>query len=107
MADHFPDATKKVDFISRDEAIDELCEGCFMQNCSHDCDAVRALRRATAADVVSIEDYKHLLKVARAMHTWIFLNTCDEQKAYDECHLTDEDNDLLGYGGQFILAEQQ
>jgi len=67
----------------------------------------RDLLNIPAAEVVSMEDYKHLLKAARAMHTWIFLNTCDEQKAYDECHLTDEDNAMLGYGGQFILAEQQ
>lgn len=51
MADHFPDATKKVDFISRDEAIDNLCENCFLRNCSHDCDAVKAIRRTKPADV--------------------------------------------------------
>lgn len=45
---------------------------------------------------------KELLKAARAMHTWIFLNTGDEQAAYDECKLSDEMNAMLGYGGQFV-----
>ena len=44
-----------------------------------------------------------LLKVASAMHTWIFLHTGDEQAAYDECGLTDEMNAELGYGGQFVI----
>ena len=50
-----------------------------------------------AADAI-----EELLKVASAMHTWIFLNTGDEQKAYDECGLSDEMNAALGYGGQFV-----
>ena len=44
---------------------------------------------------------EELKKVASAMHTWIFLNTGDEQKAYDECGLSDEMNAALGYSGQF------
>ena len=50
-----------------------------------------------AADAIA-----ELLKVASAMHTWIFLNTGDEQKAYDECGLSDEMNAALGYSGQFV-----
>lgn len=51
-----------------------------------------------AADAI-----EELLKAAKAMHTWIFLNTGDEQKAYDECGLSDEMNAALGYdGGQFV-----
>ena len=45
---------------------------------------------------------EELKKVASAMHTWIFLNTEDEQKAYDECGLSDEMNAALGYSGQFV-----
>ena len=45
-----------------------------------------------------------LLKAAKAMHTWIFLNTDDEQAAYDECGLSDEMNVALEYGGQFIAV---
>jgi len=51
-----------------------------------------------AADAI-----EKLLKVASAMHTWIFLHTGDEQAAYDECGLTDEMNAELGYGGQFVI----
>jgi hypothetical protein len=50
-----------------------------------------------AADAI-----EELLKAASAMHTWIFLNTGDEQKAYDECGLSDEMNAALGYSGQFV-----
>lgn len=49
------------------------------------------------------EAIEELLKVASAMHTWIFLHTGDEQAAYDECGLTDEMNAELGYGGQFVV----
>ena len=41
-----------------------------------------------------------LLKIARKMHTWIFLHVEDEQKAYDDLGLSDDDNRLLGYLGQ-------
>jgi len=47
-----------------------------------------------AADAV-----EELFKAAKSMHTWIFLNSGDEQEAYDECHLSDELNVALGYGG--------
>ena len=48
-------------------------------------------------------DYDELLKVAKAMHTWIFLNSVDEQEVYDECGLTDEMNAFLGYAGSFTV----
>lgn len=51
-----------------------------------------------AADAI-----EELLKAARKMHLWIFLNTGDEQKAYEECGLSDEMNAALGYGGQFEI----
>jgi len=54
---------------------------------------------AEAADAIV-----ELLKAARAMHTWIFLHTGDEQAAYDECHLSDEMNAALGYSGQFVAT---
>lgn len=50
-----------------------------------------------AADAI-----EELMKAAKAMHTWIFLNTGDEQKVYDECGLSDEMNAALGYCGQFV-----
>jgi len=49
---------------------------------------------------------EELLKVAKKMHLWIFLNTGDEQKAYDECGLTDEMNAALGYGGRLELRAE-
>ena len=49
---------------------------------------------------------EELLKAAKKMHTWIFLNTGDEQKAYDECGLSDEMNAALGYSGQFELRAE-
>lgn len=56
-----------------------------------------------AADVVEKEKYNRMLKIAKKMHIWIFLNTADEQAAYDECGLTDEDNALIGYVGKIEL----
>lgn len=50
--------------------------------------------------------YDRLLEIARKMHTYIFLHTYDEQEAYDEIELTDEENGLLGYGGQIVMAEK-
>lgn len=50
---------------------------------------------------------EELLKAAKAMHTWIFLNTGDEQAAYDECGLSDKMNAALGYGGQFVAEPQK
>lgn len=52
-------------------------------------------------------DYDELLKAAKSMHTWIFLNTADELTAYDECRLSDEMNAMLGYGGQFVAKESE
>ena len=60
----------------------------------------------TKSDAVLITEaanaIEELLKAAKAMHTWIFLNTGDEQKAYDECGLSDEMNAALDYVDQFV-----
>ena len=40
--------------------------------------------------------YERLLKIAGAMHTWIFLHSYDEVIAYQECGITDEENQELG-----------
>jgi hypothetical protein len=58
-------------------------------------------------EVVEKEKYDHLLKAARKMHTWVFLNTGDEQAAYDEMGLSDEDNALLGYGGKMEFTVEK
>lgn len=49
-------------------------------------------------------EYQRLMQIARKMHTWIFLHSFDEQEVYDELGLTDEENVILGYGGQFVLG---
>ena len=49
---------------------------------------------------------EQLLKVAKKMHLWIFLNSGDEQEAYDWCGLSDEMNAALGYSGQFELRAE-
>ena len=52
----------------------------------------------------SFPDYDELLEAARAMHTWIFLNSGDEKMAYKMCGLSDEMNAFLGYdSGSFII----
>ena len=70
----------------------EEAEPCEKSGCVQTANEMRQ-----AADAI-----EELLKAAKAMHTWIFLNTGDEQAAYDECGLTDEMNAMLGYGGQFV-----
>ena len=52
------------------------------------------------------EKTARLEKIARKMHLWIFLNTGNEKKVYDELGLTDEDNAMLGYSGQFTLGDK-
>lgn len=92
---------RKVDCICREAARRAVCDFCRWEGtanceeCEHPIDDILAM------DVVSSTDYNLLLKAARAMHTWIFLNTGDELEAYDECGLSDEMNALLGYGGSF------
>ena len=46
---------------------------------------------------------ERLLKIAKKMHSWIFLHSYDEDEAYKECGLTDEENALFGYSGQFVI----
>jgi len=54
-----------------------------------------------AADAI-----EELLRIGAKMHTWIFLHTTDEQAAYDEIGLTDEQNAMFGYSGQMILKAE-
>ena len=53
------------------------------------------------------QEKDRLLNIARKMHTWIFLHTGNEKEVYDELGLTDEENVLLGYHGQFILGDKE
>ena len=56
---------------------------------------------------VEKEKYDHLLKIARKMHEWIFLNSYDEDEVYAELGLTFEDNVMLGYGGKIEITTTQ
>lgn len=49
-------------------------------------------------------DYDELLRAARAMHTWIFLHSGNEELAYKACGLSDEMNAFLGYSGSLTLT---
>ncbi len=51
------------------------------------------------------KEIERLKEIAHKMHLWIFLHSEDEQKVYDELGLTDEENDMLGYSGQFRIGE--
>ena len=44
--------------------------------------------------------YERLLEIAKKMHTWIFLNSYDEQEVYEELGLTEEEDCILGYAGK-------
>lgn len=50
-------------------------------------------------------EYDRLLKIAKKMHCWIFLNTADEMEVYDELGLTDEENVILG--SVFLTEESE
>lgn len=67
---------------------------------------VKELREnaSNSRDLYIADAIEELFKAARKMHTWIFLHTGDEQKAYDECGLSDEMNAALGYSGQFVAT---
>lgn len=94
------------EYIERGVLIKDLTNNAdYKAECGHertvDLDGlIKYAKSLPAAEVVAKEQYDHVLNLAKKMHTWIFLHTGDEQAAYDEVGLTDEDNVLLGYGGK-------
>ena len=52
----------------------------------------------------ALSERERLIEIAKRMHCWIFLHTDDEQKAYKECGLTDEENALFGYCGRNCIG---
>lgn len=60
-------------------------------------------RQMLADALALLKEYDRVLHLAKLMHTWIFLNTFDEQAVYDELGFTDEDNALLGSIGRPIV----
>ena len=49
---------------------------------------------------------ERLMKIAFKMHLWIFKHCINEQEVYDELGLTDEENLLFGYGGQYSITTE-
>lgn len=60
----------------------------------------------SALGLAAADAIEELLRAAKKMHLWIFLNSGDEQAAYDWCGLSDEMNAALGYSGQFELRAE-
>lgn len=83
----------------------ECCAGCETEKPGGSCPHgfIPSAKRTQEYIAGMQKKYDEVLKAAKQMHLWIFLNSGDEQAAYDECGLTDEMNATLGYGGQFIL----
>lgn len=85
--------------------LDEHCLVCRYYD-EKDCDIAR-LADYLIAHGVTVQttpiSYKRLLKLAKKMHTWIFLNTGDEQAVYDEIGITEEENYVFGYGGRIEM----
>lgn len=48
---------------------------------------------------------ERLMEIAHKMHTWIFIHSGDEYEVYEELGLSDEENLLFGYGGQYTIAK--
>jgi len=66
-------------------------------------DEIIELAKKIALENIKLQQEKDkLLNIAKNMHTWIFLHTGNEKEVYDELGLTDEENALLGYYGQYI-----
>lgn len=85
------------------------CTGkrCIMQFDKVDpatCKCVSYCPQATPPKTNANPSYDELLKAARAMHTWIFLHSGNEELAYKACGLSDEMNAFLGYSGPYAVT---
>lgn len=65
---------------------------------------VEDIDNAPTIEAYTGAEYMHLLKLAKKMHTWIFLHTFNEDETYKELGLTDEDNALFGSFGKFYYS---
>lgn len=57
MADHFPNVTKKVDFIRREAAEQFICEVCELpcpRPWGNDCEIIRRLNKIPPADLAEV-----------------------------------------------------
>lgn len=100
-ADAIEELSKLADAIPH---ICECCVGCETEKPGGSCPHgfIPSAKRTRKYIVGMQKKYDEVLKAAKQMHAWIFLNTGDEQKVYAECGLTDEMNAALGYCGQYV-----
>lgn len=85
-----------------EEDTQDVCETCSYDVIVEDSTARHGIRDVCVCGTMerAADAITELLKAASAMHTWIFLNTADEQAAYDECGLSPEMNAALGSVGR-------
>jgi hypothetical protein len=94
------------------------CENCFRENTNKERE-IAEVKIIVSKEVY--DEYKGTLQeqleekdkeierlkyIGHKMHLWIFLNSGDEQKVYDELGLTDEENAILGYSGQYKVGDK-
>lgn len=79
----------------------DKCDNCPSENCIG-CLADRLIDHGVTMQTTPIS-YERLLKLAKKMHTWIFLHCADEEKVYDELGITEEENYVFGYGGKIEM----
>ena len=84
----------------------EDCEECPNYESESRC---KVMLTEVALDLINRQqaEIERLQEIAKKMHTWIFLNSYDEEKAYAECGLTDEENIMLGYGGKIVFEKEE
>lgn len=102
--------------------MEKTCKGCFhYQACkgmleaqgihvsgdhcgnAENCDTFVSIKNVVSVGQYEslLQDRDHLLKIASAMHLWIFKHVFDEAEVYAECGLSPQDDARLGYGGEY------
>jgi hypothetical protein len=85
-------------------------EGCVLEGCpyflSENCTEVFTTDAINLINDLE-EKNERLLQIAKKMHTWIFLHSFDEEEAYKEIGLTEEENFILGYLGKVEIASEE
>lgn len=90
---------------AKEDDTQEICEECAYDVIIADKSVPSGIASVCVCGLMNraADAIEELLKAAKAMHTWAFLNSWNTQAAYDECWLTDKINVALGYGGQFVV----
>lgn len=82
-----------------------LCSKDYITNLQQDTEMYAQLKDEYEEEIKDLQQENERLKeISKKMHLWIFLHSGDEQKAYDELGLTDEENAILGYSGQIRIG---